>query len=197
MEKSKKGRVITDAGTDVTFDLGRSCCEFYGIPHGTGAMPWWAGAPDGETMTAIIEDTAEGRIVIDRAVVSSYTPLPSCILTQPIELEVNKGIVTSIRGGAEAATLRKVLETCDANAWRLCEFAFGTNPLAEYHGRHEDKKRLGTCHFAIGGNDTFGGKIKCKVHVDLVVDKPTIILDKKTIMKNGKLRKKKFLENRG
>ena len=75
----------------------------------------------------------------------------------------------------------------DAYAWRLCEFAFGTNPMAEFHARHEDKKHLGTCHFAIGGNDTSGGKIKSKVHVELVINRPTIILDKKTIMEKGEL----------
>lgn len=185
IENSKQARVITDAGTDLTFRLGRKCCEFYGIPHGTGMMPWWASAPDGEAMTAPIEDTAEGKLVIDVSLVSCIEALPSYILAQPIELEIKKSTIVDIKGGAEAAALKKVLEKSDENSRKLCEFAIGTNPESKIYGRHEDKKRLGTCHFAIGTNEAFGGKIKSGVHVDLVANNPTIILDGKTIIKKG------------
>lgn len=187
MEKSRQGWVTTERGTDLTFRIGRSCCEFFGIPHATKIMPWWASAPCGETMTAIIEDTPQGKLVTDVSIVSSSEALPSCILSQPVELEIKDGTVVDIKGGLEAATLRKVLEESDKNAWRISEFALGTNPEAKIFGAHEDKKRLGTCHFALGSNDYFGGKIKSKMHVDLVANKPTVILDKKTVMKNGKL----------
>lgn len=188
MERSKKGRVTTDLGTDIKFEIGRKCCEFFGIPHSTGFMPWWASVPDGEAMTAVFEDTAEGKLVVDVSTVSSYEALPSHVLSQPIEMEIKNGTVVNVKGGAEAKELKKVLdESSDRNAWRISEFSIGANPMSEIRARHEDKRRLGTIHFAIGSNNFFGGKIKSKVHVDLVVNKPTIILDKKTIMEKGKL----------
>ena len=75
------------------------------------------------------------------------------------------------------------------NASYVAEFAIGTNPSAKITGVIlEDEKVLGTCHIAFGDNTSFpGGKNKSIIHLDIIILKPTIKLDKKIIMEKGKL----------
>jgi leucyl aminopeptidase (aminopeptidase T) len=51
----------------------------------------------------------------------------------------------------------------------------------------EDKKLLGTVHFAIGDNESLGGQIQSTVHLDGLMLKPTVIADKKILVENGKI----------
>jgi leucyl aminopeptidase (aminopeptidase T) len=77
----------------------------------------------------------------------------------------------------------------NANARFIAEFAIGTNPNARITGNLlEDEKVLGTCHIAFGDNTSYpGGTNESVLHIDTIVISPTIILDDKTIMENGRL----------
>ena len=80
----------------------------------------------------------------------------------------------------------------EKNADNIAEFGIGTNEKAErFDNILEAEKILGTCHIAIGDNSAFGGEIRANVHIDLLIDKPTITLkigkEKVKIMEDGKL----------
>lgn len=68
------------------------------------------------------------------------------------------------------------------------EFAIGTNPNARLIGNlAEDKKLLGTVHFAIGDNKSLGGVVESSVHLDGLMLKPTVLIDEKALVKAGRL----------
>jgi len=50
----------------------------------------------------------------------------------------------------------------------------------------EDEGVYGTIHFGIGDNHTMGGCIESSMHTDVVVKNPTVIIDKKIVIKSGK-----------
>ncbi len=51
-----------------------------------------------------------------------------------------------------------------------------------------DEKMAGTIHIALGDNVGFGHAIQSHIHEDLVVLKPTLLLDNRKIIDNGKLK---------
>jgi hypothetical protein len=70
----------------------------------------------------------------------------------------------------------------------FAEFAIGTNKKASVIGVMIcDEKAYGTCHFGLGANIHFGGKIECNGHSDHVIENPSIWFDGKLIMDKGKL----------
>jgi leucyl aminopeptidase (aminopeptidase T) len=74
------------------------------------------------------------------------------------------------------------------NAGNMAEFAIGTNPDARLVGNlAEDKKKLGTVHFAIGDNESLGGTTQCDIHLDGVVLDPTVVLDDEEVITEGEV----------
>ena len=64
----------------------------------------------------------------------------------------------------------------------------GTNDSAKLSGLLlEDEKVMGTVHIALGNNVTMGGTFNVPIHLDGVIKKPTVYLDNKPLMKDGKL----------
>jgi leucyl aminopeptidase (aminopeptidase T) len=76
----------------------------------------------------------------------------------------------------------------DETARNIAEFAIGTNPNARLIGNlAEDKKLLGTVHFAIGDNKSLGGEVESSVHLDGLMLKPTVFADKEVLVENGRI----------
>jgi leucyl aminopeptidase (aminopeptidase T) len=76
------------------------------------------------------------------------------------------------------------LENATGNPYSIAEFAFGTNPCGNILLATE--KAYGTSHVAIGQNTWLGGKNECSIHWDFVIDRPTVTIDDKPVLKNGK-----------
>jgi len=75
----------------------------------------------------------------------------------------------------------------EKNARNVAEFGIGTNDKAKIIGNIlQDEKVMGTCHIAFGNNSAMGGKVYSEVHVDTILERPTIIIDGKILMKDGK-----------
>ncbi|MFZ8830027.1 MAG: aminopeptidase, partial [Candidatus Aenigmatarchaeota archaeon] len=84
--------------------------------------------------------------------------------------------------------LEKIFRELGEKARQIAEFGIGTNPKAKIIGNIlEDEKVFGTCHFALGNNVNFGGNNDVSFHLDGIIEKPTIIVDGKEIMRNGVL----------
>ena len=97
--------------------------------------------------------------------------------------------MTSIEGSAsEAAVLERFFEQ-DESARNIAEFSIGTNPAARLSGNlAEDKKLLGSVHFAIGDNRSLGGSVESTIHLDGLMLEPTITVDEgKRLVREGKL----------
>lgn len=171
-----QAHVTSPRGTDVTMDLtDRPAFSLDGFFHDYG----FSAIPPGESPTSPAEGTAEGTVVVD------YSMDGIGLLEDPIELTFESGVVTALDGGAEVVRLRDRMEGVE-NAGNMAEFAIGTNPDARLVGNlAEDKKKLGTVHFAIGDNESLGGAVQCDIHLDGVVLNPTVELDGETVIEGG------------
>jgi leucyl aminopeptidase (aminopeptidase T) len=170
--------IETKIGTRLHMSIaGRKAHPDTGIFHKPGDF---GNLPAGEAFIAPVEGTAEGRAVVDGSMVDR--------VRGAIEIIFEKGVAKKI-SGSPAPGLLEMLRKAGPKAMNLAEFGIGTNPKARLIGNVlEDEKVLGTCHIALGDNSTFGGKVKAGIHVDGIIKHPTIKLDGKIVMRDGKLR---------
>ena len=180
MGQAKQAHISTDAGTDLVMSIdNRTPHILDGIVKGPGTF---AAMPDGETAISPAEETTEGNLVIEHSMDGLG------LLDEPIHLTVVKGRVASIEGGQSAQMLKQMIDRSDKDANNIAEFAIGTNPKARLIGNlAEDKKLEGSVHIAIGDNHVLGGNITSNIHLDGMVLNPTVELDGKCIISNGKL----------
>lgn len=182
LNDAESAHVTCDNGTDVEFGLASSSAfsldGYFHEEYGFATLP------PGESPTHPVEGTANGTIVIDVSMDNIGQ------LSEPIALSVEDGLVTGVDGGSEADALREILDANDENASNLAEFAIGTNPEAKLIGNlAEDKKREGTIHFAIGDNESLGGSTQSDIHLDGVIETPTVSLDGTILVEDGRLRR--------
>jgi leucyl aminopeptidase (aminopeptidase T) len=172
--------VRTPQGTDLRMSL--AGCHPHildGLVKGPGTF---AAMPDGETAISPVEGSTEGSLVIE------HTMDNLGLLDAPIRMEVVQGRVVSIEGGASAQRLRRLVESSDAGARNIAEFAIGTNPNARLVGNMaEDKKLLGSVHIAIGDNHVLGGTVKSDIHLDGMLLNPTVTIDGRPVVEKGHL----------
>ncbi len=179
ISKGNKMRVTTKKGTDLTMDIrGRRCFDDNGLLNKKGSF---GNLPAGEVAVAPLERKTEGIYVVD----ASQAGLGK--LKKPIQFHIRKGYAKRIVGDKRKTTkLKKLLKNKEYRG--VAEFGIGTNPKARVTGIIlEDEKALKTVHIAIGNNVSFGGRLSVPVHLDGVILKPSVYLDDKIIMKEGKL----------
>jgi leucyl aminopeptidase (aminopeptidase T) len=177
---AQRCRIVAPAGTDVGLVLrGRTGLSDDGDLCAPGAF---GNLPAGEAYIAPFEREGEGTIVFDLSVASSG------FLDEPLRVDLEKGRAVDASGGAAAATLLSVLDAGGPNGRVVAELGIGTNPAATIIGKIlEDEKVAGTIHIAFGTNTGIGGENQAAVHIDGVVRDPTVELDGRTIMRDGRL----------
>lgn len=174
--------VRTEIGTDLTFSIkerkGRG--RKGGIYTEKGA---WGNLPCGEAFIAPIEGTASGVYFVD----ASHSGLGK--IGNVIRIEVQGGKAIGLSGGLQSSQLMTLLKRIEnPDAFNIAEFGIGCNDKAEVCGATlESEKALGTCHIALGGNAFFGGQTNVGVHLDGVLNMPTVAFDEKTVIHRGKL----------
>jgi leucyl aminopeptidase (aminopeptidase T) len=99
-----------------------------------------------------------------------------------VEFRGKERAVISAKKGSEFLEAR--LKNATGNPYSIAEFAFGTNPCGNMLLATE--KAFGTCHFAVGQNTWLGGNNECSIHWDFLIEKPTVTIDGKLVLKNGK-----------
>ncbi len=180
MENSRKARITSPAGTDLTLDItARPLIQDTGLYTEPGD---WGNLPAGEVYVAPVEGTARGRVVIDGSLAGLE------LLDEPVEVIVENGLAVTFKGGPQARELEAILEAAGPGARNLAELGIGTNPEARLIGNIlEDEKVLGTAHVAFGANASFGGKIQVPCHIDGIMIEPTVTLEGKKILNQGRL----------
>ena len=180
IDKGKEVKITTRLGTDLTFSIkGRKA---FGRDSGLFTKKGSFGnLPTGEIFVAPVEWTANGIYVVD----ASFEGMGK--LKSLLKVYVNEGYAEKIEG-KNAENLEKVLGSVGKEARNIAEFGIGTNEKAIITGNIlEDEKVKGTCHIALGNNIGFGGKVNAPLHLDGIIKKPTIFIDNRKIMDNGKI----------
>jgi len=182
LSDGSRAHVTSPRGTDLVVSLeGREGHADTGILHAPGSF---GNLPAGEAYIAPVEGMAEGVIVFDGAMP------PMGLLDEPITVVVEKGFATDISGGEGAKMLLDAIAPFGRDARNIGELGIGTNEAAGSPltgNTLEDEKALGTVHFALGNSATIGGKVNVASHIDGIVLNPTLEVDGKIILEQGKL----------
>jgi leucyl aminopeptidase (aminopeptidase T) len=178
VEKGGEIHLTCPKGTDLRFradnrpwinDDGRP------LPPSIAVNHYIHNLPVGEVYVAPIEDSAHGVVCAKHF---PGTPLEGV----RIEFKGEEKAIVSAVSGLEFIKPR--LEKATGNPYCIAEFAFGTNPCGDMLLATE--KAYGTCHVAIGQNTWLGGKNSCSLHVDFLIENPTVTIDGKFVLKEGK-----------
>ncbi len=180
LESGKEVRVTSPAGTDIRLIRGDRRAKpdtgFYLNPGEYGNLP------AGETFFAPIEGTAQGVVVFDGAMAGVGK------VKTPIRIMVRDGIAVDITGGPEAQKLNELIDPLGEAARNIAELGIGTNDRAQITGVIlEDEKVMGTVHIALGDNMSMGGTVSVPSHLDGLILQPTVYVDGRMIMEDGKL----------
>ena len=177
--------IVTDKnGTNlVGYNQGR------GVKH-SGQRATKKGYPvmlGGQVSWCPVEETINGKLIFDAAL---FPPDTLGLLNSNVELTLEKGVVTKIEGGKDAAIFEKWLSKInDPNMFRLAHYSIGFNPgVTKPTGRIvEDERLFGCIEMGIGsqGASLMGACWDAASHTDGIVSKPTILLDGYKLEENG------------
>jgi len=186
LSNAESVRVRTSYGTDLRFSIkGRE----WGVDTGLYTRPGeWGNLPAGEVYIAPLEGTGEGTVVVPKGWFRG--------LKEDLVMRFKEGLVVEVEGGGEVGKwLKEVLglepkidDEVHLARRNLAELGIGTNPNARRPDNVlEAEKILGTVHIAIGDNSHLGGRTEADLHEDFVLPKPTLEVDGRVIMEEGKL----------
>lgn len=175
--------IETAKGTQLLLDIsGRNgnCC-----PGFVDQVFHLGSPPDIESNIAPIEVLTEGKLVID----GSITHPRIGKLAEPVEMIISGGKLTSMYS--------KDIECCDTldsifrsvndeKAYYLAEVGVGFNKEAVLCGNMlVDEGAYGCIHFGFGSNYTIQGCNKVAFHLDFVMSKANMYIDKKMVIREG------------
>ncbi|HID26676.1 MAG TPA: hypothetical protein EYP22_02370 [Methanosarcinales archaeon] len=164
LEGSKEVKIITELGTNLTFDV--SGCKWHadtGICHKAGDM---TNLPAGEVYIA--PKNTNGILVVDGAMGGVG------ILEKPIEIKIVDNYAIEIN----SKKLSNMVDSVGKLGRNIAEFGIGINNKAKLIGNVlEDEKVKGTVHVALGDNSTIGGNVKVDLHLDGIITLPKMFVD--------------------
>ncbi len=177
IRSGKKIAITTPSGTDLTMSIKgrRWVTEDIGLCKERGGFTT---LPAGEIFIAPVENTTEGKLVID----ASFCE----VLKKPAKIIINEGIAMKVTGAQKAIT---EMNKGGRDARFVAKLGIGLNPKSRIIGNIlEDEKCIGTMNIGFGGNTTFGGKLSSDVSVGAVIRNPTITIGEVTILEQGTLK---------
>ena len=185
VQKAKTIHVTSIKGTDLTATFNPdykwiTCHGLYHQPEQRGNLP------EGEVFTC--PDSVNGTLVAD--VLGDYFSPKYGVLDTPVTVEIRDSIAEEIycNNPKIKEELWDYLNSAE-NGRRVGEFAIGTNTaVTELTGNLLQDEKIPGIHIAFGnpyGNRT-GAEWSSKVHVDLVPEGCTIMVDDLLLMKDGK-----------
>jgi leucyl aminopeptidase (aminopeptidase T) len=177
LDSASEARLTCPNGSELVLDLkGRSAIPDAGELTETGAF---GNLPCGEGFIA--PAGGYGTLVVDGSMAAIG------LASEPVELVVEGGHLTSARGGQGMAFMELLTEHGE-DGTNVAELGIGTNEKAKLTGNIlEDEKILGTAHVAFGASAAIGGEVQVPVHLDVVVLKPTVELDGEPLVRDGEL----------
>ncbi len=182
LTEAREARLTTPEGTELHIPLsGRKAIPLASTARTPGSF---ASLPAGEAAMAPVEGKAEGKIVKPYLVEHREIGRPRELL----EIVIREGRAVKVSGGIEAQRLHSLLADSGPDAANFAEFALGTNRRCRVDvGMREAKKAWGTAHVALGDNRSLGGTVESPMHIDFILLRPTVWLDGREVVRDGKL----------
>jgi leucyl aminopeptidase (aminopeptidase T) len=150
----------------------------------------WGNIPPGEVFCCPEIEFVNGSICVNGSI-------PGCVLDSNVEITLNfsQGRMSwccqepSLVADFFQQEESQAINDGDDNWNCFAELGFGLNPaITELTGNPLfDEKANQTLHIAFGDNSGFGHNVLAKTHQDLVVKKPTLVVDGRVIIKHGNL----------
>lgn len=181
LEEANIAELYTPAGTNLVMDIsGRKGNAHSGIARKPGQLTT---VPNIESSISPLEGKTEGIIVGDASI--PYYDIG--LLREPVYMNVREGKIVDIKGGEQAEMIAAMMSSQDdPNVYNIAQLAFGLNPKCKMRGiMLDDEGVYGTSHIGIGTSTVLGGKVKTKMHYDVLMWKPTLQLDSKIVLKDG------------
>lgn len=182
-QKASKGRITSKLGTDLSFEFGdRPVIIGDGMVTEQGEIDFFPGV---QVNVAPVEKTINGKVVVDGSI------SPGGLVSSPVELTIQNGVITEISGGTDANSWSNWLKSLnDPKIYHLCHFSVGLNPRARMSGNMiEDERVVGSVTLGFGNQSAeFKGTVgTSRYHVDVVLTSPEIYIDDKLMAKDNKL----------
>jgi 2,5-dihydroxypyridine 5,6-dioxygenase len=178
-------RFTNPAGSDVTYAFGSRYKPLmeYGYTAEPGRWDHW---PAG--LIANCAEDVNGRVVMSEGDII-YPNMT--FLSEPIEFEIEKGMVRKIRGGKQAEEMRRWMEGySDPRAFSVSHIGWGTHVAAEWSVKGigmDGRSYYGNVLFSLGPNLEFGGDNDTACHMDLPMRGCSAWLDGEKIIGNGRI----------
>jgi leucyl aminopeptidase (aminopeptidase T) len=179
LTQAETAYLTSPAGTKLTIPLqNRQAIADTGLLHSQGDF---GNLPAGEAFIAPLENKTTGILCFEQC-------YGERILTEPVKFKINKGYVSQpVSANKQTRQIIKELNQTGRQAKNIGELGIGTNKKATFEGGLLELEKIhGTCHLALGNNAHFGGKVNVPYHIDGLILQPTLKLDNKMIIKNGK-----------
>jgi leucyl aminopeptidase (aminopeptidase T) len=180
---AEKLKLISPAGTDLEFSVkNRRLRVNDGIVDeqdiADGALN--ASIPAGAVETTIVEDSGNGRVVLD-------VPAPWAGRTiGRVEWSFKDGKIVAFSGDKNALELRKEWEAASGDKDRISMLTIGLNPKAKF-GYTINEVVEGAIGVGIGGNEDLGGKNRRGFYYLGSISKASLMLDGTPLVDKGRL----------
>lgn len=197
--KTKTARVISDAGTDLSWECGEyPVMTQYGFADEPGRFDHWGG---GHIHTFPNEGSANGTVVLAPG---DIVILPYCRYIQDeVRLTVEDGYIRKVEGGLDARLMQDWLDDNkedenDMDPYAISHLGWGLNPQALWYGialngdepersRAAARTFPGNFLFSTGPNTQGGGTRTTRGHYDVPMRDCTMMLDNKVIIEKGRI----------
>ncbi|RLG67943.1 MAG: hypothetical protein DRO11_09590 [Methanobacteriota archaeon] len=138
--------------------------------------PWFQ-LPGGEVCIAPLENSCEGTAIFSGKAIG---------LPEDVEIFFENGKTKKIDSQLDEKILSLLASSLGVPGETMGELGIGTNPGAKPIPTGPIlEKALGTIHLGMGDNTQFGGKHESNTHNDLIIEKPTLVVDNRVIIENG------------
>jgi leucyl aminopeptidase (aminopeptidase T) len=182
LENASVVRVTADNGTDLELELGKGVARVDdGVvdDEDVSRGDVFTAVPTGNVAILPKERSANGVFVSD------VPEAESGLLIHGTTWKFKKGRLESLTGGKNVEVVRKRWEIAKGDKDQVSWFMIGLNPHAQ-GGYIHNNIVLGSLTLGIGDNRELGGKMESDFGSHCTILRPTVKLDGRVVIKNGK-----------
>ncbi len=144
--------------------------------------------PSGFIVVSGVETSANGKVFIPRERLYGNTGEEK---VTNVSFDFVKGKMTNLKAESNQAFIEKILHDADPMMNQFAGFSIGLNPamkvLSDEKQDYRPMEAQGLVALLLGGNEIWGGTNKVKEGIGFAIDKATVSIDGKVIVKDGKL----------